>query len=61
MSEKPRDGVGEQFGQTTPSRNYHSDGQQFTSGAAANPTLTIVFARDPAGGPQSPARAAKEI
>ena len=43
MSEKPRDGVVNAFGQTHDVKNlFVSDGSQFTSGAACNPTLTIV-------------------
>jgi choline dehydrogenase-like flavoprotein len=43
MSEKPRDGVVNKFGQTHDIKNlFISDGSQFTSGAACNPTLTIV-------------------
>ncbi len=43
MSEKPRDGVLNKFGQTHDIKNlFVSDGSQFTSGAACNPTLTIV-------------------
>src|ERR1700753_1749754 len=43
MSEKPRDGVVNKFGQSHDSKNlFVSDGSQFTSGAACNPTLTIV-------------------
>ena len=43
MSEKPRDGVVSKFGQTHDIKNlFVSDGSQFTSGAACNPTLTIV-------------------
>jgi choline dehydrogenase-like flavoprotein len=43
MSEKPRDGVVNKFGQAHDIRNlFVSDGSQFTSGAACNPTLTIV-------------------
>lgn len=43
MSEKPRDGVVNRFGQTHDVKNlFVSDGSQFTSGAACNPTLTIV-------------------
>jgi choline dehydrogenase-like flavoprotein len=43
MSEKPRDGVVNKFGQTHDVKNlFISDGSQFTSGAACNPTLTIV-------------------
>jgi len=43
MSEKPRDGVINKYGQTHDIKNlFVSDGSQFTSGAACNPTLTIV-------------------
>src|SRR4051794_38847711 len=43
MSEKPRDGVVNKFGQSHDVKNlFVSDGSQFTSGAACNPTLTIV-------------------
>ena len=43
MSEKPRDGVVNRWGQTHEVPNlFVSDGSQFTSGAACNPTLTIV-------------------
>ncbi len=43
MSEKSRDGVVNKFGQTHDIKNlFISDGSQFTSGAACNPTLTIV-------------------
>ncbi len=43
MSEKPRDGVVNRWGQTHDIPNlFVSDGSQFTSGAACNPTLTIV-------------------
>jgi len=43
MSEKPKDGVVNKFGQTHDIKNlFISDGSQFTSGAACNPTLTIV-------------------
>ena len=43
MSEKPRDGVVNKFGQSHDIKNlFVSDGSQFTSGAACNPTLTIV-------------------
>ena len=43
MSEKPRDGVCNKFGQTHDIGNlFISDGSQFTTGAAENPTLTIV-------------------
>src|SRR6266849_2693141 len=43
MSEKPKDGVVNKFGQTHDVKNlFISDGSQFTSGGAENPTLTIV-------------------
>jgi len=43
MSEKPADGVVDKFGQTHDIKNlYISDGSQFTTGGAENPTLTIV-------------------
>jgi choline dehydrogenase-like flavoprotein len=43
MSEKPRDGVVNKWGQTHDLSNlFISDGSQFTTGAAENPTLTIV-------------------
>jgi len=43
MSEKPRDGVVNKFGQTHDIPNFFiSDGSQFTTGGAENPTLTIV-------------------
>jgi choline dehydrogenase-like flavoprotein len=43
MSEKPEDGVLNKFGQAHDVPNlFVSDGSQFTTGAAANPTLTIV-------------------
>ena len=43
MSEKARDGVVNKHGQTHDVANlFVSDGSQFTSGAAENPTLTIV-------------------
>ena len=43
MSEKPRDGVVNNHGQTHDIRNlFISDGSQFTTGGAENPTLTIV-------------------
>ena len=43
MSEKPRDGVVNRFGQAHDVPNlFVSDGSQFTSSAAENPTLTIV-------------------
>ncbi len=43
MSEKPRDGVVNRWGQTHDIPNlFISDGSQFTTGGAANPTLTIV-------------------
>jgi len=43
MSENPRDGVVDRFGKAHDMPNlYVSDGSQFTTGAACNPTLTIV-------------------
>jgi choline dehydrogenase-like flavoprotein len=43
MSEKPRDGVVNKWGQTHDVANlFISDGSQFTTGGASNPTLTIV-------------------
>jgi choline dehydrogenase-like flavoprotein len=43
MSENPADGVVNKFGQSHDVDNlFVSDGSQFTTGAAANPTLTIV-------------------
>jgi len=43
MSEKAADGVVNKHGQTHDIKNlFVSDGSQFTSGAAENPTLTIV-------------------
>jgi choline dehydrogenase-like flavoprotein len=43
MSEKPADGVCNAFGQTHDIPNlFISDGSQFTTGGAENPTLTIV-------------------
>ncbi|MBN9672094.1 GMC family oxidoreductase [Roseibium aggregatum] len=43
MSEKARDGVVNKWGQTHDIANlFISDGSQFTTGAAENPTLTIV-------------------
>jgi choline dehydrogenase-like flavoprotein len=43
MSEKARDGVVNKWGQTHDVPNlFVSDGSQFTTGAAENPTLTIV-------------------
>jgi choline dehydrogenase-like flavoprotein len=43
QSAKPEDGVCNKFGQTHDVPNlFISDGSQFTSGAAENPTLTIV-------------------
>ncbi len=43
MSENPRDGVVNKWGQTHDIKNlFISDGSQFTTGAAENPTLTIV-------------------
>jgi choline dehydrogenase-like flavoprotein len=43
MSEKPRDGVVNKHGQSHDIANlFVSDGSQFTTGGAENPTLTIV-------------------
>jgi choline dehydrogenase-like flavoprotein len=43
MSENPRDGVVNRWGQTHDIANlFVSDGSQFATGAAENPTLTIV-------------------
>jgi choline dehydrogenase-like flavoprotein len=43
MSEKPGDGVCNSIGATHDVSNvFISDGSQFTTGAACNPTLTIV-------------------
>ena len=43
MSEKPRDGVVDRWGQTHDIANlFISDGSQFVSSGASNPTLTIV-------------------
>ncbi|MGE5338618.1 MAG: GMC family oxidoreductase [Gemmatimonadota bacterium] len=43
MSAKPRDGVCNKWGQTHDIKNlFISDGSQFTTGGAENPTLTIV-------------------
>jgi len=43
MSEKPRDGVVNRFGQAHDVKNlFVSDGSQFTSSGGENPTLTIV-------------------
>jgi choline dehydrogenase-like flavoprotein len=43
MSENPRDGVVNKHGQTHDIKNlFISDGSQFTTGGAENPTLTIV-------------------
>lgn len=43
MSERPQDGVVNKWGQTHDIPNlFVSDGSQFTTGAAENPTLTIV-------------------
>jgi choline dehydrogenase-like flavoprotein len=43
MSERPQDGVVDAFGCAHDVRNlFVSDGSVFTTGAAANPTLTIV-------------------
>jgi choline dehydrogenase-like flavoprotein len=43
MSANARDGVVNKYGQTHDIKNlFISDGSQFASGAACNPTLTIV-------------------
>ncbi len=43
MSQNPRDGVVNKWGQTHDIKNlFVSDGSQFTTGAAENPTLTII-------------------
>ena len=43
MSEKPEDGVVDKWGRAHDVPNlFVSDGSVFTTGAAANPTLTIV-------------------
>jgi choline dehydrogenase-like flavoprotein len=43
MSEKASDGVVNKHGQTHDIKNlFVSDGSQFTTGGAENPTLTIV-------------------
>jgi choline dehydrogenase-like flavoprotein len=43
MSQRPRDGVVDRFGRAHDVPNlFISDGSVFTTGAAANPTLTIV-------------------
>ena len=43
QSAKPADGVCNAYGQTHDVKNlFISDGSQFTTGAAENPTLTIV-------------------
>lgn len=43
MSENPKDGVCNKWGQTHDIKNlFISDGSQFTTGGAENPTLTIV-------------------
>jgi choline dehydrogenase-like flavoprotein len=43
MAEKARDGVVNKWGQTHDIRNlFISNGSQFTTGGAENPTLTIV-------------------
>jgi choline dehydrogenase-like flavoprotein len=43
MSERPEDGVTDKWGRTHDVPNlFVSDGSLFTTGAAANPTLTIV-------------------
>jgi choline dehydrogenase-like flavoprotein len=44
MSEKAKDGVVNKWGQTHDIKNlFVSDGSQFTTGGAENPTLTIVM------------------
>ena len=44
MSEKPRDGVCDKNGKSHDIANlFISDGSQFATGAAENPTLTIVL------------------
>jgi choline dehydrogenase-like flavoprotein len=43
MSDKPEDGVVNKWGQTHEVKNlFVSNGSQFTTSAAENPTLTIV-------------------
>jgi choline dehydrogenase-like flavoprotein len=43
MSANPRDGVVNKYGQSHDIKNlFVSDGSQFTTSAAENPTLTIV-------------------
>ena len=43
QSARPEDGVCNKFGQTHDVKNlFISDGSQFTTGAAENPTLTVV-------------------
>jgi choline dehydrogenase-like flavoprotein len=43
MAANARDGVCNKYGQTFDVKNlFISDGSQFTTGAAENPTLTIV-------------------
>jgi len=43
MSEKAQDGVVNKWGQSHDIKNlFVSDGSQFTTGGAENPTLTIV-------------------
>jgi choline dehydrogenase-like flavoprotein len=43
MSAKPSEGVCNKYGQTHDIKNlFISDGSQFTTGGAENPTLTIV-------------------
>ena len=50
MSSRPEDGVDNEFGRAHDVPNlFVSDGSVFTTGAAANPTLTIVALATPAG------------
>jgi choline dehydrogenase-like flavoprotein len=64
MSQNPRDGVVNKWGQTHDMKNlFVSDGSQFTTGAAENPTLTIValaFAR-PTSSPAKCRRAISSV
>ena len=51
MSERPEDGVCNKWGQTHEIQNlFISDGSQFSTSAAPNPTLHDRRARDPPGG-----------